>query len=350
MQKKQIIQRADTIHLNYGGPINFNPADNLWDIKGNMASGVVDYFQLKKQYYEHIDGISHIQITPAGEIDMRFSAKLLGDKYVEGICYDTIPQIVDAVNSVSDLQITTDGILKQSNVRTYDCTYNIQMDEPDKIKDYIQTLQLSAVCGSRATRDGYGDESVVFRKTTKANDVRLIFYDKEAELRLKRNERFFTQNAGKLIEDFTGVLRVECNIRNKRKMRSLFKVQSKSKMPLNELFGSNENVIQKSFASFIDMKSAQKVLFTVDSMDASLTFAEYAKRQEIKRLLSRTKGDIAMVQKIIATKFFSGDIGRLRNTIKEVAIELQQKKIKKGEVESYSRKFKEVKEKIDSLK
>lgn len=350
MQKKQIIQRADTIHLNYEGSINFNPSDNLWDIKGNMANGVVDYFQLKKQYYEHIDGISHIQVTPAGDADIKISAKLLGENYVEGICYDTIPEIVNVINSVSDLHITTDGILKQSNVKTYDSTYNIKMDEPDKIKDYIQTLQLSAVCGSRATRDGYGDESVVFRKTTKANDVRLIFYDKDAELRLKRNERFFMQNAGKLIDDFTGVLRVENNIRSKAKMRSLFKVHSKSKMPLNELFSSNENVIQKSFANFIDMKSAQKVLFTVDSMDTSLSFGEYAKRQEIKRLLIRTKGDIQMVQKIIATKFFSGDIGRLRNTIKEVAIELQQKKIKKGDVESYSRKFKEVKDKIASLK
>lgn len=349
MRKKQIIQRADTIHINYEGSINFSPNSDEWEIKGNLSNGAIDYFQLPKKRYETLSGITHIQITPAGVADIKISAKLLGDNYSKGICYDTIGYIADKINEVSDLGITADGLLKQTNVRTYDSTYNLLMDEPDKIEDYINTLNFSAVCGSRATKDGYGEESIVFRKNTKANDVRLIFYDKVAELRLKRNESFFKQNVDTILNDFQGILRAECNIRSKAKMRSLFQVQSKSKITLNELFSSNENVIQKSFANFIDMKSAQKVLFDVDSMDSSLSFAEWCKREQIKKLLKTTKGDVEMVKKIIGTRFFSGDIGRVRNLIKEVAVELQQKKVKLEKRESYTNKFKEIKEKIASI-
>jgi hypothetical protein len=115
-------------------------------------------------------------------------------------------------------------------------------------------------------------------------------------------------------------LRAELNVENWSKLRDNYRPKSKGGVSLNDILICKENVIEKNFANFVNIRESKNLLFTIDEMDNQLSFSDMAEKEFIKTLMNKAKGDGKKVKKIIKEKGnYKKDIPKkLRHYVNEI--------------------------------
>lgn len=265
MKHSKHTQRGDTITLNMDTPSNFTFDSSRYNIQTKMDNnGVVihQFLTLMDTHRTEKFGVSKLNIID-DKLEIGFSGKILGNNYKEGITLDTLPEVVSVLNEVGSMNITIDGLLNDSIMRTFDNTYNIPLDEKGCVGDYIDSLQFGSIGNTKLGAVGYTNESLVLQLDTKVRN-RMIFYNKELEL--STHSKDFTK-VHNLLDDFQDTLRVELNMSSMDKMRQNFKL-GKEKVRLIDILSSKENAINKNFTRFVDKKVSEKWLFDYDTMNS----------------------------------------------------------------------------------
>jgi hypothetical protein len=296
MGKLKGIQTGDTIAVSYTGK-NWDTMDlNMCNILMD-GTGVIKSASLKSQFLP--TGLNKVIYVPGLYTEIEMSAKILGDNYIDGINLDTIDKAVNKIIDASGIDMDTISFLNNTDVRKFDNTFNLKLD--GEVGEYVKALEYGAIGGAKLAVREYGDESVVFEKhTIKKN--RLLFYNKSVELQLAKNKDIRNQLGVNGILQFDGVLRAELNVANKSKLRDHYRPKSKGGVSLNDILISKENVIEKQFANFVNIRESKSLLFTIDEMENQLTFRDLAEREFIKTLIHKAKGDGKKVRKIIKEK------------------------------------------------
>lgn len=157
-------------------------------------------------------GLSRVKISDRG-VDLEFSAKLLRNRYIEGINIETIGEIVPALRPI--LELDADALLRATLYRI-DATNNIR---PKDVRRAIHGVaSLGSLNGRYRLSDygGAGEQGFAFHSRAKSRDERLIGYDKEQEMWRHKADAYALG-----VEKFGGVLRIESNIRHREQMRDL---------------------------------------------------------------------------------------------------------------------------------
>jgi len=351
MKHSKITQRGDSLSFNMDTPSNFHfDNDRFNSVCKFDNNGLVIYEtkELKDQHRKEHFGISKLNII-GDKIEIGISGKILGDNYKEGITLNTLPDIVRTLNDISGMNITTDGVLRNSFMRTFDNTYNIELDEKDCVGEYIDSLSFGSIGNSKLGAQGYTDESLILQLDTKVKN-RLLFYNKELELRTHSKDFNKVYN---LSHNFQDTLRVELNIIGMDKMRQNFKL-SNDKVRLLDIFSSKENAVWKNFSRFVNTKISEKWLFDYDT----LTTMEYKHKSHLhekfflEEKFKLYKGNLDRIYKIYEKLYKDGIVPskekvKIRTYFKDW--ENSSKNMSGIVRDNKTRKFKELVNKIQSL-
>jgi hypothetical protein len=351
MKHSKLTQRGDTITLNMTIPTNFKFEDDRFNYQTKHDdTGIIQYQyrEIKDRYRKENFGISKLNIIN-DQLEIGISGKILGDSYVEGITLDTIPSVIDVINEVGGMNITADGILTKSVMRTFDNTFNIQLDEKDCIDDYIESLDFGIIGNTKLGLTGYTKESLVLTLDTKVKN-RMIFYNKELELRT--NSKDFAKKFN-IIDDFKDTLRVELNNTSQDKMRQNYGLGN-NKVRLIDILSSRVNAIDKNFARFVDKKASEKLLFDYDTLfDMEIkNKPQLHEKFFLEEHFRKFKGNLNKVLKMYEGLYTDGKVpyrekSKIRTYYKNWT--LKQSNLSDESRLLHTRKFKEIVSKIQSL-
>jgi len=343
-------QRGDTIHLVMNTPSNFQYDESLFNkkLKIDQHGQVISETLVLQNTPKHsIFGLSECNIID-DKLDLKFSGKILGDDYFEGITLDTIPIVVKEINKVTGMNISVDGILTESTMRTFDNTFNISLDETDKIGEYVKSLNFGSVGTQKLGVTGYGDDSVVFKLDTTSTKNRIIFYNKLVEIQSKDKEFYRIYNTDRFID----TLRCELNVVGLEKMRNFYNIPTYKKPSLGDILTSKNNCISKQFSRFVDIKSSQQLLFSVDNLKSM----EYKDKREMHQRFfieyhyNLFKGNVDKIFDIYKETYVDGRVpSREKTIVKKMIKEIENKKTSKRTKLIYSDKFNEIHKKLQTL-
>ena len=343
-------QRGDTIHLVMKPPPNFQYDESLFNTKLKIdqhGQVITESLVLQNTPKHSIFGLSECSII-GDKLDLKFSGKILGDDYFEGITLDTIPIVVKEINKVSGMNITPNGILTESTMRVFDNTFNLELDDKDCISDYVKSIQFGSVGNTKLLSNSYGDESIVLRLDTTTTKNRIIFYDKLVELQKKDKEFYKKYNTDKFID----TLRVEMNICDLQKMRILYDIPAHTKPNLNMILSNKNNSLLKQFTRFVDVKTSQQILYSIDTMKNM----EYKDKREMHEKFfleyhyDLFKGDIGKIFELYKDQYSDNRVPyRQRTIITKLLKEYEIRKVSKKNKLNYTKKFNEIHKKLQLL-
>lgn len=331
MPKNRITQRGDSIALNTTLPDDYTPIDGVFNsnnkIDGSTGEVMWETLTMTDRHRNNFPGLNKVSIIPGRqEIEIHISGKILGTDYFDGITINNVHRILDTVNEATFTKgnITFDSFLNDSNVRRFDNTFNLRVDQKGKISDYVEALEFGLVHKCKVGSKEFGKQSIVLTKNTLKNQ-RMIFYDKLEELK-KPEYKIYKNHLQIWKTDYENVLRVELNCRNREQMRRLWNISGTSgRVSLNDILSSKENALYNQFKSFVDIKTTQKCLFNIDQMTDmestasqlkgrrrfdSYIFADYVRLQ-----LDNFNGDSDKLLKVLCKKM---DLTRLNPNQKQV--------------------------------
>ena len=347
---KLTTQRGDSTWLEIPIPKNFQFDESRFNSKIEMdETGIVRYHNkvLKETHRNSIFGLGKC-IVANDKIELAFSAKILGNEYFEGITLDTIPLVVKEINDITGMNISVDGILTKSIMRSFDNTYNLPLDEHGVVGEYVKALQFGSVGSSKLGVTGYGDESIVFKLETTTTKNRILFYDKIAQLQKKDKEFYRIFNTDK----FDNTLRCELNVVGLDKMRSFYDIPTHKKQSLNDILANKNNAILKQFARFVDIKSSQQLLFSVDTIKSM----EYHDKRELHEKFFMEyhfdlfKGELDKIFELYKDLYSDGRVpSRQKSIIRKMYKEWETRKVSKKTKLIYSSKFTEIHKKLQTL-
>jgi hypothetical protein len=348
--QKLTTQRGDTCWLDIPIPKNFQYDESLFNSKMTLDdNGVIisDVKLLKDTPRKSIFGLNNVGIIN-DKIELKFSGKILGDDYFEGITLDTIPTVVKEINKVTGMNISVDGILTESTMRTFDNTFNILLDETDKIGEYVKSLNFGSVGTQKLGVTGYGDDSVVFKLDTTSTKNRIIFYNKLVEIQSKDKEFYRIYNTDRFID----TLRCELNVVGLEKMRNFYNIPTYKKPSLGDILTSKNNCISKQFSRFVDIKSSQQLLFSVDNLKSM----EYKDKREMHQRFfieyhyNLFKGNVDKIFELYKETYSDGRVpSREKSIVKKMVKQIENKKISKKTKLIYTDKFNEINKKLQTL-
>ena len=347
---KLTTQRGDTCWLDIPIPKNFQYDESLFNSKMTLDdNGVIlsDVKLLKDTPRKSVFGLNNVGIIN-DKIELKFSGKILGDDYFEGITLDTIPIVVKEINKVTGMNISVNGILTESTMRTFDNTFNLPLDETDKISEYVKSLNFGSVGTPKLGVTGYGDESIVFKLDTTSTKNRIIFYNKLVEIQSKDKDFYRIYNTDRFID----TLRCEMNVVGLEKMRSFYDIPTYKKPSLGDILTSKNNSILKQFTRFVDIKTSQQLLFSVDT----LKNMEYKDKRELHQRFfieyhyQMFNGNIDKLFEVYKELYSDGRVpSREKQIVKKVFHELKNKSVSKKKKLIYTDKFNEIHKKLQTL-
>ena len=247
------------------------------------------------------------------------------------------------------MNITADGILTKSVMRTFDNTFNIPLDEKDCVDAYIESLDFGIIGNTKLGLTGYTKESLVLTLDTKVKN-RMIFYNKELELRTHSKD--FSKHFD-IIDDFKNTLRVELNNTSQDKMRQNYGLGN-NKVRLIDILSSRVNAIDKNFARFVDKKASEKLLFDYDTLfDMEIkNKPQLHEKFFLEEHFRKFKGNLDKVLKMYEGLYTDGKVpyrekSKIRTYYKNWT--LKQSNLSDESRLLHTRKFKEIVTKIQSL-
>lgn len=145
-------------------------------------------------------------------VKINASSKILGLNYKQGICLNTLDELIYEINSsgiVLDKAFISDCLIKKSDIKN-----DLKLSRHPN--DYINTL--NHLIAPKFTKTKY-PSGIVFNECIKISPIRFTGYGKEYEMQL--NKRFY-QKHPKLVGDFDNVLRLESRLSKPLTIRKYF--------------------------------------------------------------------------------------------------------------------------------
>jgi len=208
-------------------------------------------------------GLSSIEILPANnEVLVQCSAKILEEKYLEGINSNTL-EILH--NKITPFITCSFSDIENSTLLRSDVTKNLHFDTRTAKEEGIYSLKLGK--GNIGFKfDDYTDrrESIIFTGRQKTYKNRQIYYNKEKELNMSKNKEILKMLYAHNVKGIGNILRVEQNITSFDKLRSAIG-KKVGEVKLGEMVNSKENPILKRHQ--IIMKYANEVNLFDDERD-----------------------------------------------------------------------------------
>ena len=201
------------------------PIDSIksWD-KGNyfrqpLYSGDAQLLSDKSYINNPSLGLKRIEINhTTSQLIVETSGKILKENYYEGINQNTIEQLVDAINNTNLIDIDKSLFIGEGQFLRADFTDNIKVEHNPR--EYIEAL--SAINYNPkyrvSTYREKRNKGVVFQGTQKSFKERFIAYYKLLDV-LQDKELIKEVGYTKLVNDFEGVVRLEQNKAQLRKIR-----------------------------------------------------------------------------------------------------------------------------------
>ena len=152
------------------------------------------------------------------EIFIEGSAKALGDQYYELININTVERLFGGINDTGCIRLNVPDAIAFSELLKVDTTQNLIL--PSSSLTYVNSLNEIRL-NSKYQVDPFRKSSntgIVFKGKQTSFKERQIFYDKSAEIR--RDDKLIQAvGLNKLEAQFKGVLRVESNFTQLRKIK-----------------------------------------------------------------------------------------------------------------------------------
>jgi hypothetical protein len=245
-----------------------------------------DYKGVEQLWLNDIgQGINYVKYIPQLKFyDVRISAKILREKYWQGIQEDNIEDVIDKLENRMQCEIDYSQFIEQGKIIQCDNTFNLKLDlgTTKNIADYLEALDLLVVQGSKYKLDVYNDKgdkykinSVVVGKNTNFQQ-KITFYNKleEANALCSKMKGIYGENVekeyGMKYDDFHNYfndkIRCELKVSKWQQLRKFYTNKSKGEVYLQEILKSKNNAIEYQWEQFVNKKETKIGLTAIDEM------------------------------------------------------------------------------------
>lgn len=282
-------------------------------------------------------GLKSIQIDKMkNEIKIELSAKILKENYFNLININSIENLVKNLNENLGIQFHLSKFIDDVIVLKCDSTNNLKVKNP--ISDYIKHLSLYRI-NDRYKVDDYKNESIVFRNQARSFKERMIFYDKQSELKSDKEMMNILYDSNRA-KDFENVLRAECNFTSFKKIRETFGIkgckhkkltlhnQEIQYIQLVDLLNSKENANFKIFEKITEKNLP--TLFT-DYYNSGYSFSQIEKREGMKHIIQDLNCDMKLIRKFIQ-HHVSGNVTRYVRKYQDMISEMKHNELKNNNI------------------
>ena len=235
-------------------------------------------------------GINKIQILDERTI-IQTSAKILKEKYMEGLNVDNVEFALFQINNSELIKIDMPTFFDSAVVHKFDLTENLNITQP--VNKYIRDIGLACI------KNKYKVESyqagIVMKRKISSRTERALFYSKVLEFRKKD---ISTKELKKHIDvnDWENILRYEFNIRDKKTMRKYFHLPTSGDIFLKDILNSNFNPLSIIFDEMIIKDSTYEEQLLLNLYDSGLSQVQRAKEYYHLAMLKQCNNDLDIVK------------------------------------------------------
>jgi hypothetical protein len=188
-------------------------------------------------------GIKSIKYDCMNELlKLQLSAKILNDKYFEGINKNTMHNAIDNINQLGIIDIDANKLIDNGIFHTIDNTNNLDMEWFDihsRWKEFYQNMTMAKNNNLFAYKvfDKSNNKGITFKGDTTSVNNRLIMYGKFIELTQPKNKLFLAScsNPLALLNTSKNIIRVESNITSHKSIKHRCKTTTTN---VNEVLSS----------------------------------------------------------------------------------------------------------------
>ena len=388
MKTKQLQtdNRFDTLRLKTPGKV-FSGLD--WNkfhkrIKTNAATNEIegDLGSESLWYSESGKGLSSFTYVPHLDMwDINVSAKLLREKYHEGICWDSMEKFFSELRDRGIVQsIDESEFISETQVLKADNTFNIDVE--GDIADYYDAFELVISKGRLGRVDTYSDggkvTGIVLGKDT-AKLQKITIYNKLHESKVVCSGTKYAgipyhqavqMEYGMKFDDFMNYfenkIRVELRVTDFQKLRKFYTNQIKGNVYLEDLLSSKNNAIPYQWNQMVQKNDTREA---IDYLNLQLedkrnykldSYSKAANWALLKEYITHFKGDETKVMDKIRKLFYKNPDGTLKKVSQSVRQDIvrfcaeyrqNKQRAEKGQLFSVNlvEKYSEVEKKIENL-
>lgn len=261
------------------------------------------------------------------------SAKILSDDYLQGIHINNIERVVHQVNAMAGGRFEIDPkiFIEEGKFLNIDTTNNLRVSH--ELRDYFEAL-LAYGSGSKYQVSRYtekGNQGVVYKGQQRTFKERLIVYDKYIELTQKSDNREFFKtlnNSTRLLNEVKGVLRVEQNSVELRKIRERLNIHQTS------ILGVLTSPMKPNYNLAMKIIRGAEQLSIFNDLDEFKTFNQFEKFKGQETICRECGYDLENIEALMRHFFSQGtNFSRQRRYYRNLIYTLQDKdRIEKGGV------------------
>lgn len=160
-------------------------------------------------------GINKIKLSES-KSELQISAKILKEKYLDGISYHTIERVIDEINKSGIIKLDLIEFVNNAIVHRLDVTNNYDCDNVKR-----SLVDLAYLGANKNFKTDTYKTGLVFQSKNKTDNTRLIIYQKYEDLKRKTVENNMMKNYID-IETTKNKLRFELNLRKYEAIRRAF--------------------------------------------------------------------------------------------------------------------------------
>ena len=172
-------------------------------------------------------GIKSIKYDCMNELlKLQLSAKVLNDKYFEGINKNTIHNAIANVNQLGIIDVDANKLIDNGIFHTIDNTNNLDMgwfDMQSRWKEFFEGMTMAKNNSTFGYKvfDKSNNKGITFKGDTTSVNNRLIMYGKFIELTQPKNKHFLAacSNPLALLNSSKNIVRVESNITSHKSIK-----------------------------------------------------------------------------------------------------------------------------------
>lgn len=247
------MQEFDTLKLSIPPEAVRSARSDIWLINHKSHSGTGDTQETRQAESKALPiGVSNFSTAKGGrDYQITFSAKVLGQEYLQGLTLNNWDRVFDRLKPVID--IDKNIVFDNSKVFTCDTTNNLLIEDIG----YNRQTILSALLCSRSNMRflpvsfiSKNKQGIEFRGT-QGEKNRMIVYNKKLDLLKPANRDFVKslENSAKLIQEADKQLRFEVNHTQLRAIRGRLDIPDNSlKNVLSSGVPVNHNFLKKVMA------------------------------------------------------------------------------------------------------
>ena len=173
-------------------------------------------------------------------------------------------------------------------------------------------------------------------------------YLKKATVAVEDKEFYRIYNTDRFID----TLRCELNVVGLDKMRQFYDLPKIIKPSLGNILLQKNNQVLKQFSRFVDIKSSQQLLFSVDNLKSM----EYKDKREMHQRFfieyhyNLFKGNVDKIFELYKETYSDGRVpSREQKVVKKIVKEIETKRISRKTKLIYTDKFNEIHKKLQTL-